>query len=265
MSPAVHPTAVVDPKAQIDDDVSIGPFCVIGPDVTLGARTKLMSHVVIDGVTTLGEDNVVYPFATLGGPPQHTAHKGEPTQLVIGDRNLIREHATMNTGTVGGGGVTRVGSDGLYMIESHVGHDCVVGDQVILTKQATLGGHCEVGDFVIVGGLAAVHQRTRVGRHAMIGGLAAVVKDVIPYGSVWGNHAHLEGLNLLGLKRRGFSRETINAMRAAYRMLFANEGTFNERLEDTVETYASCPEVMEIVDFIRADASRPICLPDREV
>jgi UDP-N-acetylglucosamine acyltransferase len=265
MSPAVHPTAVVDPKAQIGDDVSIGPFCVIGPDVTLGARTKLMSHVVIDGVTTLGEDNVVYPFATLGGPPQHTAHKGEPTQLVIGDRNLIREHATMNTGTVGGGGVTRVGSDGLYMIESHVGHDCVVGDQVILTKQATLGGHCEVGDFVIVGGLAAVHQRTRVGRHAMIGGLAAVVKDVIPYGSVWGNHAHLEGLNLLGLKRRGFSRETINAMRAAYRMLFANEGTFNERLEDTVETYASCPEVMEIVDFIRADASRPICLPDREV
>lgn len=265
MSPAVHPTAVVDPKAQIGDDVSIGPFCVIGPDVTLGARTKLMSHVVIDGVTTLGEDNVVYPFATLGGPPQHTAHKGEPTQLVIGDRNLIREHATMNTGTVGGGGVTRVGSDGLYMIESHVGHDCIVGDQVILTKQATLGGHCEVGDFVIVGGLAAVHQRTRVGRHAMIGGLAAVVKDVIPYGSVWGNHAHLEGLNLLGLKRRGFSRETINAMRADYRMLFANEGTFNERLEDTVETYASCPEVMEIVDFIRADASRPICLPDREV
>lgn len=265
MSSQVHPTAVVDPKAQIGEDVSIGPFCVIGPDVTLGVRTKLMSHVVIDGVTTLGEDNVVYPFATLGGPPQHTAHKGEPTQLVIGDRNLIREHATMNTGTVGGGGVTRVGSDGLYMIESHVGHDCVVGDSVILTKQATLGGHCEVGDFVIVGGLAAVHQRTRVGRHAMIGGLAAVVKDVIPYGSVWGNHAHLEGLNLLGLKRRGFSRETINAMRAAYRMLFANEGTFNERLEDTVETYASCPEVMEIVDFIRADASRPICLPDREV
>lgn len=265
MSAEVHPTAVVDPNAVLGEGVTIGPFCVIGPNVKLGARTRLLSHVVIDGFTELGVDNEVYPFATLGGPPQHTAYKGEPTRLIIGDRNLIREHATMNTGTVGGGGVTRVGSDGLYMIESHVGHDCIVGDHVILTKQATLGGHCEIGDYVIIGGLAAVHQRTRVGRHAMVGGLAAVVKDVIPYGSVWGNHAHLEGLNLLGLKRRDFSRETINAMRAAYRMLFANEGTFNERLEDTIETYAGCPEVMEIVDFIRADASRSICLPEREV
>lgn len=265
MSTAVHASALVDPKAQLADGVMVGPFCTVGPNVKLGAGTRLISHVVVDGYTEIGEDNTIYPFAMLGGPPQHTAYKGEPTQLVIGDRNLIREHATMNTGTVGGGGVTRVGSDGLYMIESHVGHDCVVGDQVILTKQATLGGHCEIADFVIVGGLAAVHQRTRVGRHAMIGGLAAVVKDVIPYGSVWGNHAHLEGLNLLGLKRRGFSRETINTMRAAYRMLFADEGTFQERLDDTVENYSACAEVMEIIDFIRADASRPLCLPEREV
>jgi UDP-N-acetylglucosamine acyltransferase len=265
MSTTVHPSAIVDPKAQLADGVLVGPFCTIGPNVKLGAGTRLISHVVIDGHTEIGEDNTIYPFAMLGGPPQHTAYKGEATQLVIGDRNLIREHATMNTGTVGGGGVTRVGSDGLYMIESHVGHDCVVGDQVILTKQATLGGHCEIADFVIVGGLAAVHQRTRVGRHAMIGGLAAVVKDVIPYGSVWGNHAHLEGLNLLGLKRRGFSRETINTMRAAYRMLFADEGTFQERLDDTIENYSACAEVMEIIDFIRADASRPLCLPEREV
>ena len=265
MSIEVHPNSVVDPKAQIADGVVIGPFCTVGPNVKLGSGTKLVSHVVVDGHTELGADNMVYPFAMLGGPPQHTAYKGEPTQLIIGDRNVIREHATMNIGTAGGGGITRVGSDGLYMIESHVGHDCLVGDQVILTKQATLGGHCEIADFVIVGGLAAVHQRTRVGRHAMIGGLAAVVKDVIPYGSVWGNHAHLEGLNLLGLKRRGFSRETINTMRAAYRMLFADEGTFQERLDDTVETYSDSPEVMEIVDFIRADASRPLCLPEREV
>jgi UDP-N-acetylglucosamine acyltransferase len=260
----VHPTALVAEGAVLADGVEIGPFCVIGPRARLGARTRLASHVVIDGSTELGEDNVVNAFAVLGGPPQHTAYKGEDTKLIIGDRNVIREHATMNLGTVRGGGVTRVGSDGFYMIESHVGHDCVVGDSVILTKQATLGGHCEIGDFVIVGGLAAVHQFTRVGRHAMIGGLAAVVKDVIPYGSVWGNHAHLEGLNLVGLKRRGFSRETINTLRAAYRLLFADEGAFQERLEDTAATFGHSPEVMEIIDFIRSDAARPICLPDRD-
>lgn len=265
MTTQIHPSSIIAPGAEIADGVVIGPFCTVGPQVKIGPNTKLVSHVVVDGVTELGADNTVYPFAMLGGPPQHTAYQGEPTKLVIGDRNLIREHATMNTGTVAGGGLTKVGDDGLYMIESHVGHDCTVGDQVILTKQATLGGHCEIGDFVIVGGLAAVHQRTRVGRHAMIGGLAAVVKDVIPYGSVWGNHAHLEGLNLLGLKRRGFSRETINTMRAAYRLLFADEGTFQERLDDTIETYSESAEVMEIIDFIRADASRPLCLPEREV
>ncbi len=261
----VHPTSIVAPGAEISDGVSIGPFCTIGPNVRLGERTRLVSHIVVDGHTELGADNVVWPFAMLGGPPQHTAYKGEATRLKIGDRNVIREHATMNIGTVNGGGETLVGSDGLYMIESHVGHDCKVGNHCILTKQATLGGHCDLGDYVIVGGLAAVHQFTRVGRHAMIGGLAAVVKDVIPYGSVWGNHAHLEGLNLVGLKRRGFSRETINTMRAAYRMLFADEGTFQERLDDTVETYAACPEVVEIIDFIRADGARPLCLPEREV
>ena len=265
MSQDIHPTAIIADGAEIADGVAIGPYCTVGANVRLGANTRLVSHVVVDGFTELGEDNIVYPFAMLGGPPQHTAYRGEDTKLLIGDRNIIREHATMNIGTVNGGGVTRVGSDGFYMIESHVGHDCVLGDHVILTKQATLGGHCHLGDFVIVGGLAAVHQFTRVGRHAMIGGLAAVVKDVIPYGSVWGNHAHLEGLNLVGLKRRGFSRETINTMRAAYRLLFADEGTFQERLDDTVETYSDCPEVMEIIDFIRADASRPLCLPEREV
>ena len=265
MSARIHPTAIVADGADLADDVEIGPYCVIGGKVKLGPRTRLASHVVIDGRTELGADNVVYPFAMLGGPPQHTAYKGEDTALVVGDNNLIREHATMNIGTAAGGGVTRVGSNGLFMIESHVAHDCVVGDNVILTKQATLGGHCKIGDYVIVGGLAAVHQHTRVGRHAMIGGLAAVVKDVIPYGSVWGNHAHLEGLNLVGLKRRNFSRETINTMRAAYRLLFADEGTFQERIDDTIETYSDCPQVMEIIDFIKADGSRPLCLPEREV
>lgn len=265
MSVEVHSTAIVAKGAELADGVEVGPFCVIGEKVRIGAGSKLASHVVVQGSTELGARNEVYAFAVLGGPPQHTAYKGEDTRLVIGDGNVIREHATMNLGTVHGGGVTRVGSNGFYMIESHVGHDCTIGDHVILTKQATLGGHCQIGDYAIVGGLAAVHQFTRVGRHAMIGGLAAVVKDVIPYGSVWGNHAHLEGLNLVGLKRRGFSRETINTLRAAYRLLFADEGTFQERLEDTAETFGDSPEVMEILDFIRADASRPLCLPEREV
>jgi len=265
VSGPIHPSALVAPGAEIGQGAEIGPFCVVGPNVRIGAGSRLLSHVVIDGHTEIGEGNVIHPFAILGGPPQHTAYKGEATRLVVGDRNIIREHATMNIGTVAGGGVTTVGSDGMYMIESHVAHDCVVGDHVILTKQATLGGHCKIGSYVIVGGLAAVIQYTRVGRHAMIGGLAAVVKDVIPYGSVWGNHAHLEGLNLVGLKRRGFSRETINTMRAAYRLLFADEGTFQERLDDTAQTYSDSPEVMEIIDFIRADNSRPLCLPQREV
>ena len=265
MSVQVHPTALVAEGAQLADGVSIGPFCVVGERARIGEGTRLLSHVVIEGRTTLGAGNVVHAFAALGGPPQHLAYAGEETELVIGDQNIIREHATMNLGTVRGGGVTRVGSNGYFMIESHVGHDCQVGDNVILTKQATLGGHCLIGDYVIVGGLAAVHQFTRIGRHAMVGGLAAVVKDVIPYGSVWGNHAHLEGLNLVGLKRRGFSRERINPLRAAYRLLFADEGTFQERLADAAETYAASPEVMEIIDFIRADANRPLCLPQREV
>lgn len=265
MSVTIHPTALVEKGAEIADGVEIGAYCVVGPRVRIGAGTRLKSHVVIEGSTEIGARNEIHAFSVLGGPPQHTAYKGEDTRLEIGDDNLIREHATMNIGTAHGGGVTRVGSRGLYMIESHVGHDCTVGDNVILTKQATLGGHCQIGDFAIVGGLAAVHQFTRVGRHAMIGGLAAVVKDVIPYGSVWGNHAHLEGLNLVGLKRRGFSRETINTLRGAYRLLFADEGTFQERLEDTAETFGDSPEVMEILEFIRADASRPLCLPEREV
>ena len=262
---AIHALAVVDPKANIGVDVEIGPFCIVGPDVTLQDRVRLRSHVVIEGVTTLGEDCVVYPFAQLGGPPQHAGHKGEPTRLVIGARNLIREHVTMHCGTRMGRDVTTVGSDGFFMVGVHIGHDCIVGDKVVMANTATLGGHVVVADHVIMGGLCAVHQNTRIGRHAFVGGMAGVNHDVIPFGNVWGNHAHLEGLNLVGLKRRGFSRESINTLRAAYRMLFAEEGTFQERIEDTATAYAHSPEVMEIVDFIRADANRPLTTPSREV
>lgn len=259
---SIHPTAIIAPGAQLGEGVEIGPYCVVGERVTLGARTRLISHAVIDGVTTLGEDCTVFPFAMLGGPPQHLAHKGEPTQLILGDRNTVREHVTMHTGTVMGGGVTRVGSDGLFMVSSHVAHDCQVGDRVVFAASATLGGHAQIEEGVFMGGLSAVHQWNRVGRFAFVGAGTIVTKDVIPFGSVWGDvHARLEGLNLVGLKRRGFSRDTIHSLRAAYRLLFADEGTLQERIDDVAESYGGSPEVQEILDFIRADAQRPLCLP----
>ncbi len=261
----IHPTAIVDAGARVGPEVEIGPFCVIGPEVTLHDRVRLRSHVVVEGVCEIGEDCVVYPFSHLGGPPQHAGHAGEATRLNVGARNIIREHVTMHCGTVMGRAVTSVGSDGFFMVGVHIGHDCVVGDKVVMANNATLGGHVVVADHVIMGGLSAVHQNTRIGRHAFVGGMAGVNHDVIPFGNVWGNHAHLEGLNLVGLKRRGFRRETINTLRAAYRLLFAEEGTFQERLEDTAAAYVESPEVMEIIDFIRADASRPLTTPRREL
>ena len=257
----IHPTALVDPKAELAPGVEIGPYCIVGPGASLHEGVRLVSHVVVEGVTEIGAETSVHSFALLGGAPQHTAYKGEPTRLVIGPRNVIREHVTMHTGTVFGGGVTQVGSDGLYMVGAHVAHDCILGDRVTMVNGSGLAGHVKIGDYVIVAGLAGVHQHVRIGRHAIVGAGALVVRDVIPFGSVWGNHAHLEGLNLVGLKRRGFSRETINDMRAAYRMLFADEGAFQERLEDVARVFTASPEVCEIVDFIRSDASRPLCLP----
>lgn len=261
----IHATAIVAPGATLGEDVEIGPYSIVGADVRLGARVRLRSHVVIEGVTEIGDDCEIYPFASLGAAPQHAAHKGEPTRLVVGARNLIREQVTMHAGTAIGRGVTTVGSDGLFYVGAHVAHDSVVGDHVVMTNAATIGGHVTLEDYVILGGLSAVAQYMRIGRHAFIGGMAGVNHDVIPFASVWGNHAHMEGLNLVGLKRRGFSRETINTLRAAYRLLFAEEGTFQERVDDTAAAYAGSPEVMEIIDFIRAEEGRPITMPAREL
>jgi UDP-N-acetylglucosamine acyltransferase len=261
----IHPTAIVAEGAELADGVSIGPYSIIGEHVRIGARTAVLAHVVIEGHTRIGEDCTIRNFTSLGGPPHHMAYRGEPTELIVGDRNKIWEHVTMHIGTADGGGVTRVGDDGMFMASSHVGHDCDVGNNVILAHSATLGGHVHVGDFVMVSGVAAVHQFCRIGRYAFIGGLAAVTKDVIPYGLVWGNHAHLEGLNLVGLKRRNFSREIIAELRSAYRLLFAEEGTFQERIEDTMATFGGSAPVSEIIEFIRVDATRPLCLPQREV
>ncbi len=258
--PEIHPTAIVHEGAKIGAGVEIGPFCIVGPGAVLARSVRLISHVVVEGLTEIGEHTTVHPFAVLGGAPQHLAHKGEPTRLVIGERNILREHVTMHTGTALGRGVTTVGSDGLFMVGSHVAHDCVVGDHVVFANNAAAGGHVQVGDYVFLGGLSAVHQWTRIGRHAFIGGLAAVTKDVIPYALV-GNDAHIEGMNLVGLKRRGFSRETINDLRTAYRMLFAEEGTLQERLDDVARVFGRSAEVSEVVAFIRADGARPLCSP----
>ncbi len=261
MSANIHPTAVVDKTAEFGKDVEVGPGCVVGPQVKLGARTRLMAHVFIESHTTLGEDNVVFPFAALGGAPQDLSYRGEPTRLEIGSHNVIREHATLSRGTARGRSVTSVGDNCLIMGNCHIAHDCAVGDHVIMAQTATIGGHVKVGDYAFLGGLSGVHQHGRVGHHSFVGASALMTTDLIPFGSAIGNHAHLGGLNVVGLKRRGFTREQIHDLRAAYRLLFAEEGTFQERIEDCAELYAKNADVMEIVNFVRADSARPLCMP----
>jgi UDP-N-acetylglucosamine acyltransferase len=260
----IHPTAIVDSSAIIGADVEVGPYCIVGPHVELKDRVRLVAHVFIEQLTQIGEDTVVHPFAVLGGPPQDISYRNEPTRLVIGQRNEIREHVTMHRGTIKGrrGGLTLVGDDGYFMAHTHVAHDATVGDHTIFSHGCMVGGHTQVADYVIMGAASGLHQHCRVGRHAILGGIAAVVEDVIPYGSVLGNQAHLAGLNVVGLRRRNFSREQVNDLRAAYRLLFAEEGTFQERVDDVARLFAHRPEVMEIIDFIRADDSkRPLCMP----
>jgi UDP-N-acetylglucosamine acyltransferase len=261
MSTRIHPAAFIDKGAELGEDVEIGPGCVIGPHVRLGDRTRLVANVYIETHTEIGADCTIFPFAVLGAPPQDLSFKGEPTRLEIGKNNVIREHATMHRGTVRGHSVTKVGDNGLFMGNCHVAHDCVIGDNVIMAQTATIGGHVRIGDFAFLGGLCGIHQYCRVGRYAFVGASALMTTDLIPYGSAIGNHAHLGGLNVVGLKRRGFSREKIHNLRAAYRLLFAEEGTFQERIEDAAQLYADNPEVMEIVDFVRADSARPLCMP----
>ena len=259
----IHPTAIVERGAEVGAGARIGPYCVIGPDVRIGERCVLHSHVAVAGATSIGADCQIYPFASLGHPPQHLKYGGEKNRLVIGERNVIREHVTMNPGTEPEERVTRVGSDSYFMVGAHVGHDCVVGDHVVFANNATLGGHCRIGDHVIIGGLAAVHQMCRVGRCAIIGGVSGVRGDVIPYGMAVGDVSRLEGLNLIGLKRRGFSRDDIREMRKAYRIMFEGDGAFAQRLDRVSDQFADNRHVQEIVDFIRTASHRTICLPRR--
>ncbi len=257
----IHPTAIIHPDAELGDDVFVGPFCNIGKHVKLYNGVQLYSHVVVEGRTSVGEGTKIFPFASVGHEPQDLKFHGEASKLVIGKNNTIREHVTLNPGTEGGGLVTRIGDGCLFMMSSHVAHDCVIGNNVILVNNATLGGHVEIGDWAIIGGLSAVHQFVRIGRHAMVGGCSGVENDVIPYGSVVGNRAHLSGLNLVGLKRRDFSRDVIHDLRRAYRLIFAQEGTQAERIADVADLFSHVEPVMEIISFMNEDSSRAICQP----
>ncbi len=262
--PDIHPSAVVDPAARLSESAVIGPFCMVGPDVVLGDGVELISHVVVAGRTTVGDGTRIFPFASIGHQPQDLKYHGEPSTLEIGANNQIREYVTIQPGTEGGGMVTKVGDNCLFMASAHVAHDCILGDNVIMANNATLAGHVTVGDYAFLGGLSAVHQFVRIGRHAMIGGMSGVEADVIPYGMVIGNRAHLNGLNIVGMKRRGFSREDIHTLRNAYRLLFAPEGTLQERLADVIDQYQGNAAVMEVVEFIRAETSRSLCTPGFE-
>lgn len=252
----IHPSAIIAPGARIGRDVEIGPWCQVGPDVVLEEGVKLLSHVVVEGRTRIGPGTTLYPFATVGLPPQDLKYRGEPTETIIGARTQIREHCTIHRGTVTGSGVTRIGDDCLLMAVVHVAHDCQIGNGVIIANNVVMGGHVEIGDGAVIGGAAALHQFVRIGRGAMVGGMSGVEGDVIPFGSVLGNRARLAGLNLVKLKRAGVDRAAIHRLRAAFRMLFRAEGVFAERLERVRETYGDDPLVREILAFVDAPSHR---------
>ena len=261
---AIHPTAIVDPKAELGEGVSIGPYSIVGPHVRLDDGVELHSHVAVSGRTRIGARTRIFPFASIGSAPQDLKFKGEPSELVIGSDNTIREHVTMNPGTEGGGMLTRIGDGCLFMVGSHVGHDCRIGNRVILANNATLGGHVTIEDHAILGGLSAVHQFCRIGQHVMVGGMTGVEHDVVPYAMVMGNRAWISGLNLIGLKRRGFNRETIRALRDAYALLFAEDGTWAEHIEQVAVRSSDDTAVQELLAFVRQDSSRGFCRPQAE-
>jgi UDP-N-acetylglucosamine acyltransferase len=258
----IDPTARVADGAMIGAGTTVGPYCIIGPNVVIGENCNLIGHVHVTAETTIGDDCTIYPFASLGTPPQSLSYRGELTKLRIGSGCTIRESVTMNAGTVAGGGITTVGDRGYFMNCSHVGHDCRVGNDVIFATSATLGGHCEIGDFVFIGGLSAVHQFTRVGSQVMVGGVCGVRDDIIPFGLVNGQYAALEGLNIIGMKRRKFTKARLATVRAFYQKLFLGPGVFAERLESVQPMAGDDPAIAEILTFIANGKHRPLCLPD---
>lgn len=257
----IHPTAIIDPKAMIGQNVKIGPFCIIGPDVVLGDNTELKSHVVIEGKTTIGCNNVIYPFASIGQPPQIIKYEGENSEVIIGDNNIIREYVTVQAGSKGGGMVTSVGNHCLFMVGVHIGHDCIINNNVIFANYVSLGGHVKVGDYAIIGGLSAVQQFVRIGEHSMVGGLSGVARDLIPFGLASNERAFLDGINLVGMKRRGFNQQqTLDAVKAVDE-IFIGDGIFANRIESVLQKYKGNSIVEQIIDFLKQDNNRAFCQP----
>ena len=256
----IHKTAIIDPKAKISSNVNIGPYVVIGPKVEINENTTIESHVNISGHTKIGKENKIYPFASIGNDPQDLKFNSENTKLIIGDKNTIREYVTINPGTVGGGEITKIGNNCLFMISSHVAHDCVVGDNVIIANNVPLGGHAIIEDHVVIGGNSAVQQFTRIGKMAMIGGMTGVLHDVIPYGLSTGNRNSLQGLNLIGLRRSNFENKEILALSEAYKEIFATKN-LTENISKLNGSFKDNPLVKEVIEFITKDKKRSICTP----
>ena len=256
----IHKTAIINPKAKIASNVKIGAYSVIGPDVEVNENTIIHSHVSISGQTIIGKENKIYPFASVGNDPQDLKYNGEKTKLIIGDNNTIREYVTINPGTIGGGGKTKVGNNCLFMISSHVAHDCIVGDNVIIANNVPLGGHAIIEDNVVIGGNSAVQQFTRIGKMAMIGGMTGVLHDVIPYGLSTGNRNSLQGLNLIGLRRAKFENKDILELNDAYKKIFATKN-INENISKLNGSFQENSLVKNVIDFITKDKKRSICTP----
>lgn len=264
MSQTIHPTAIIDKGATLGQNVVIGPYCVIGSDVVLEDDVVLRSHVNVEGVTRVGQGTQIFPFASIGSAPQDLKYAGEKSELIIGKHNTIREHVTMNTGTQHGAMKTVIGDHCLFMMSAHVAHDCVVGNHVILANNAAIAGHVIVGDYAVLGGLSAVHQFVRIGAHAIIGGATGVENDVIPYGRVKGERGVLAGLNLVGLERRGCSKDDIKRLQRAFNQMFGDEGTIEQRIDMVAGDFANDDLVMSMVSFAREKTKFPLCQPRKK-
>ena len=257
-----HHTSIVSEKAVLGSNVTIGPYCIINENVKIGNNVNLIAHTYIDGNTTIGDNCKFFPYCSIGTLPQDLKYKGEKSILKIGNNNIFREYVTVNPGTEGGGLETVIGNNCLFMINAHIAHDCKIGDNVIMVNNASLAGHVILEDFAIMGALSGAHQFCRIGKHSMIGGLSGVDSDVIPYGTVIGNRAYLSGLNIIGLKRRGFSKDIIQDLRKAYGLLFSSqEGTFSDRVKEVSEEFLDNEPIQEIVQFLKSEKSRSICKP----